>query len=67
MQLTVIRGIPGSEARQQIACDTDAEALSEVWRILVSHPAPDLIGVWWRRSDGVELGLAELRSWAAER
>lgn len=67
MQITIIRDIQGAEARQQIAYDNDAEALSEVWRMLVSRPAPDLIDVYWRRSDGVELGLAELRCWAAER
>ncbi|CAN7605502.1 hypothetical protein LJR164_004509 [Phenylobacterium sp. LjRoot164] len=67
MQLTVTRGPPGSEARQQIDCDTDAEALTEVWRMLVSHPAPDLLDIWWKRSDGVELGLADLQCWARER
>lgn len=67
MQLTVTRGVQGSEARQQIACDNDADALSEVWRMLVSHPLPDLVEVSWRRSDGVELSLAELQRWATER
>lgn len=67
MQLTVIRGVPGAEASLQIACDSDADALTEVWRMLVSQPAPDLLDVWWKRSDGVELGLAELRCWAGER
>lgn len=67
MQITVIREVQGSEARQQIVCDTDAEALSEVWRMLISRPAPDLVDLWWKRSDGIELGLAELKSWARER
>ena len=66
MQLTVVQGVPGSESRHWIACDNDADALSEVWRVLISNP-PDLLDICWTRSDGVEFGLEDLRRWARER
>lgn len=67
LHLTITR-IHGSEPeRVAIAFNNDADALSEVWRILTTERRPRLKALNWRRSDGVEFDLVDLRRWATQR
>lgn len=66
MHIAVTRQAPGAELeRVDISCNGDAEALTEVWRLLLH--SSDLVELEWRRSDGSEFDLRYLQAWASER
>lgn len=68
MDLAITRLAHGGEPEcVRILCNSDAEALSEVWRILTGAIGRDLVALDWRRSDGAKFDLVYLQKWASQR